>query len=97
VIRHVAIFTLKEGADVERVRAALELLRRRVPGAAAGAYGADLGLRPGNGGFAVSFDFPDEAAYRAWDAHPEHERIRREMILPLATGAVRCQFRLPEP
>lgn len=95
MIRHVSIFTLKEGADVARMRAALELLRERVPGAVAHAYGADLGLRAGNGGFAVSFDFADEAAYRAWDTHPEHERIRREMILPLVTGAMRCQFRLP--
>jgi hypothetical protein len=95
MIRHVSVFTLKEGADVARVRAAVDLLVERVPGAVAYAYGSDLGLRAGNGGFALSFDFPDEAAYRAWDTDPEHERIRRELILPHLTGVLRCQFRLP--
>jgi hypothetical protein len=51
-------------------------------------------LRAGNGGYGISFDFESEAAYRAWDTHPEHERIRREAILPLLAGVVRCQFRL---
>jgi len=34
------------------------------------------------------------AIYRVWDTHPEHERIRKESILPRLTGVVRCQFRV---
>lgn len=94
MIRHVSIFTLKPEADTDAMRRALELLTASVPGPIASSYGVDLGLRSGNGGFATCFDFADEAAYRAWDTHPEHERIRRELILPHVSGAARCQFTL---
>jgi hypothetical protein len=94
MIRHISVFTLKEGSDVERIRRALDKVRDTVPGPIASAYGADAGLRAGNGGFGVSFDFADEAAYRAWDTHPEHERIRREEVVPLIAGVQRCQFRV---
>jgi hypothetical protein len=94
VIRHISVFTLREGADVEGLRRALTKVRDTVPGPLASAYGPDAGLRAGNGGFGVSFDFADETAYRAWDTHPEHERIRREDVLPLVTGIQRCQFRV---
>lgn len=93
MIRHVSILTLKQGADVIQLTKAIDEVHQRVPGAVAAAYGPDAGLRPGNGGFATTFDFTDEAAYRAWDAHPEHERIRREHVLPLVSGVQRCQFR----
>ena len=94
MIRHVSVFTLKEGVDVARMQQVLDLVRDRIPGPLASAYGRDLGLRPGNAAFATSFDFTDEAAYRTWDAHPEHERIRREMVAPLIAGVQRCQFRV---
>ena len=94
MIRHVSILTLKEGADVTRLTSALREVALRVPGAVAVAYGPDAGLRAGNGGFAITFDFADEAAYRAWDTHPEHDRIRRELVLPLVSGVQRCQFRV---
>lgn len=94
MIRHVSVFTLKPDADVAAIAKAADLIRDRVPGARAIAYGPDAGLRPGNGGFAFSVDFDDEAAYRAWDTHPEHERIRRELIAPYLAGVQRCQFRL---
>lgn len=94
MIRHVSIFTLKEGADLARIARSMDELRRRVPGPVASSYGADLGLRAGNGGFATCFDFTDEAAYRAWDTNSEHERIRREEILPHLAAVQRCQFRL---
>ena len=92
--RHVSILTLKEGADVAQLTKALEEVVRRVPGAAAFSYGPDAGLRAGNGGFAITFDFADEAAYRAWDTHPEHDRIRRELVLPNVSNVQRCQFRV---
>ncbi len=94
MIRHVSIMTLKEGADVTQLTKALQEVVRRVPGAAAVAFGPDAGLRAGNGGFAVTFDFADEAAYRAWDTHPEHDRIRRELVQPLVSAVQRCQFRM---
>ena len=93
MIRHVSVFTLKPGADRSKVLEALDLVRDIVPGPLRSAYGPDAGLRAGNGDIGVCFDFEDEAAYRAWDTHPEHERIRREVILPHLAGVVRTQFR----
>ncbi len=93
MIRHVSVFTIKDGVDATEITRALDELRERVPGPIGHAYGPDAGLRAGNAGFGVSFDFETEAAYRAWDTHPEHERIRRERIAPLLTGVQRCQFR----
>lgn len=94
MIRHVSVFALKPGTDASVITRALDEIRDRIPGPIASSYGPDLGLRAGNGGFATCFDFADEASYRTWDTHPEHERIRREVILPVLVGAWRCQFRI---
>lgn len=94
MIRHVSVFTLKADADLAQIESGLDVVRDLVPGIVAYAYGRDLGLREGNGGYATSFDFKDEAAYRVWDTHPEHQRVRRELILPNVTAAQRAQFRL---
>lgn len=94
MIRHVSVFTFKDGTDARDIVKAVDLIRDTVPGPMASAYGPDAGLRAGNGGFGITFDFADEATYRAWDTHPEHERIRREVILPRLVSVVRCQFRV---
>lgn len=94
MIRHVSVFSLKPGADIAQIEEGLRQVRELVPGILGCAYGRDLGLREGNGGYATSFDFEDEAAYRDWDRHPEHERVRRELILPNITGAQRAQIRV---
>ena len=95
-IRHVAIFTLKEGVDVSKITAGLQLLRDSVPGFTRAAFGPDAGLKTGNAGYAVSFDFPNEAAYKQWDTNAEHERIRKELIFPLLSGISRVQFRIED-
>ena len=95
MIRHVSIFTFKDGTDLDAITRALDLLVDRVPGAVAHGYSRDLGLRAGNAHFAITFDFPDEAAYKTWDTHPEHERIRREYIVPHLESVTRCQIRVP--
>lgn len=94
MIRHVTVFTLKADADLTQIESGLDRVRDLVPGIVAFAYGPDLRLRDGNGGYATTFDFADEAAYREWDTHPEHQRVRKELILPNITAAQRAQFRL---
>jgi hypothetical protein len=96
MIRHVSVFTFREGAQPAQLTKALDLVCRRVPGHLAAAYGPDAGLRAGNGGYATTFDFVDETAYRAWDTDPEHERIRRELVAPLISGVQRCQYRVKD-
>ena len=95
-IRHLAVLALKDGVDRAKIAAAMELLKDRVPGFTGATYGEDAGLKAGNGGFGVCFDFPDEAAYQKWDKDPEHERIRRELIFPFVTGISRVQFRIDD-
>jgi hypothetical protein len=40
-----------------------------------------IGLRDGNGDFAIVSDLADEAPYRIYD--DEHNRIRRELLAPI--------------
>ena len=97
MIRHVALFDLREGADIAQIEEALAIVRKLVPGIQHSSWGPDAGLREGNAGFTSVWDFDDEAAYRAWDSHPEHERVRRELILPNIVGVRRGQFRIDSP
>ena len=39
-------------------------------------------------------DFVDEDAYRDYDADPEHNRLRRDLLGPIAEHVERCQFSL---
>ena len=97
MIRHVSVMTFKEGTDIDAITRALDLLVDRVPGAVSHAYSRDLGLRAGNAEFALTFDFPDEDTYKAWDTHPEHERIRKEFIVPHLASITRCQTSMIMP
>jgi hypothetical protein len=96
MIRHVALFDLREGADIAQIEQALEIARDLEPGIKGATWGPDAGLREGNAGYTSVWDFVDERAYRAWDAHPEHERVRRELIMPNIVGVRRGQFRVGE-
>lgn len=93
MLRHIVLFRLNDRGSAERVqevRAALSQLD--CPGRVAFTMGSDLGLREGNLDVAMVADFTDLAAYRAYDADPEHDRIRRELIAPIAERLERCQF-----
>ncbi|HKX74481.1 MAG TPA: Dabb family protein [Acidimicrobiia bacterium] len=94
MIRHVALFDLRDGADLAQIEEAFALIRQLDPGIRAASWGPDAGLREGNAGYTSVWDFADEAAYWAWDTHPEHERARRELILPNVAGVRRGQFRI---
>ncbi len=41
---------------------------------------------------AVSNDFPDEAAFRAWGDAPEHAQVRSEFLSPIAERIEQCLF-----
>jgi len=43
---------------------------------------------------AIVSDFVDEDAYRDYDADPEHNRLRRDLLGPIAEHVERCQFSL---
>lgn len=52
----------------------------------------DLGLRQGDLSYAFVSEFDHEAAYRAYDSHDEHNRIRRELLAPIAERVERFQY-----
>lgn len=93
MIRSVVLFSVKHGtrpeqlAEIERAMQAItfegclrwELVR-------------DLGLREGSVPYAFIAEFVDEAAYRAYDTHGEHNRIRRELLAPIAEKIERFQY-----
>ncbi len=92
MIRSVAVFRLKDGVPREHISEILQALFSLDIEGAVITGGADLGLREGNAHFAVVTDLIDEEAYRRYDEDPEHNRIRRELVNPLAESIDRCQF-----
>ncbi len=95
MIRHVVLGRLKPGVAEADIRPVLEALARlRIPGLHAISTGLDLGLKDGTWDLAITSDLEDEAAYRAYDTDAEHDRIRREQLLPLVAELARVQFAL---
>lgn len=93
MIRHVVLIRYRSpvpAQQVDDIRAALDALP--APGRITLSMGVDLGLRDGNMDLAIVADFVDEDSYRTYDRDPAHERIRREMIAPIAERMERCQF-----
>ena len=97
MIRNVVLVALRPGADPDAVAAIQDGLRSLdCPGTIAYTLGDDLGLRAGNWSFAIVADFTDAAAYRAYDADAEHNRLRARLA-PLARTTARAQFEVPGP
>ena len=100
MIRNVVVGVVRPGVRPEQVEAALQALRDYrldgvPPGLSGIVAGQDLGLREGNASYCLTVDFPDEAAYRAYDLNEEHNRIRRELFAPISESIQRIQFALP--
>jgi hypothetical protein len=94
VIRNVVMLKLRADAD----RAAAEELfpgfrNLNCPGTLAYTIGFDAGLRDGNWSVAIVADFEDVAAYRNYDADPEHSRLRG-LIGAMAEQVSRVQFEI---
>ena len=95
MIRHTVVFRFAGGTPAERVQAireALMSLPDRVPEVRSFSCGGDLGLRDGNADFAVVAEFDDEDGWRAYQEHPEHQRIIRELIAPVTEQRLAAQI-----
>ena len=97
MIRNVVVGRLKDGVTPEEIEPGLQALRDlTVEGVEFTLVGGvDRGLREGNASYALTCDLVDDDAYRVYDADPEHNRIRQEMIAPFSALVERVQFRLP--
>lgn len=98
VIRNVVVGRVRPGTSPEDVERALQAMRDlRMDGVEFRLVaGVDAGLRDGNATYAITVDLPDEEAYRAYDADPEHNRIRREHFARISEHIERIQIRLPD-
>jgi stress responsive alpha/beta barrel protein len=95
MLRHIVLIRLNQAATpeaVQQIHAALDGLD--APGRTSFTMGPDLGLGPGNMDVAIVADFEDARAFGVYDADPAHDRIRQEMIGPVAERLERCQFEL---
>ena len=95
MIQTILLFTLRPGVtdeQIEALRAALAVIpsegRRNMR------LGRDIGLVDEAMDLAIVTDYDDEDAYRRWLAHPEHARVRAELLAPLIGRRERCQIRI---
>lgn len=83
---HVAVFRWRTGVDVHRqaalLGAALDDLRRHVPGLLSLEYGADLEIWPRTFDFALIARFADIASLRAYGDNEEHRRVYEKYVRP---------------
>jgi len=97
MIRHIALFRLKEEAPAD-TRQSLEeglfLIARTISQISSYAYGGDLGLRDGNFDFGVVADFEDIAAFEGYVSHPDHQAFLKERLMPVLDERVSLQFEL---
>ena len=93
MIRNVVVGRVRAGVPRETVQEALAaIVALEPPGCLDMKVGVDAGLRDGNWSFAITADFADEDAYRAYDLEDEHNRVRRELFAPISEEIVRIQF-----
>ena len=97
VIRNVVLGRLKpEHADDPAVDAALAAIDALdLPGKLSSRVGRDVGLRAGGWSFAITNDWADADAYRAYDADPEHN-VHRGVLVEHSEQVARVQFEVPD-
>lgn len=100
MIRNVVLGRLRDpsGDDADRDRRQLSeglagIAALQLPGLISNSVGVDIGLRAGGWSFAITNDWEDAAAYRNYDADPEHNRFRA-MITEVCADLARVQFEL---
>lgn len=55
-------------------------------------FGPDLGLGESNPDMALIADFDSEAAWRAYQEHPEHLNLAEDLVRPVATKMIQMQY-----
>ena len=95
MIQTILLFTLRPGVtdeQIEALRAALAAIPSE--GRHNMRLGRDIGLVDGGMDLAIVTDYDDEDAYRRWFSHPEHARVRAELLAPFIERRERCQIRI---
>ena len=100
MIRNVVVGRLRRTEDPVQQAADAALLQEglagiaalRLPGMLSMSVGRNLGLRDGGWSFAITNDWQDAHAYRAYDADEEHNRLRREIFATICQDIARVQI-----
>jgi len=101
MIRNVVLGRLREAPDEESARKDRERLQEALAGIAAldlpglvdSRVGVDAGIREGGWSFAITNDFADVDAYRAYDADEEHGR-HRQVLVEVSEQLARVQLEI---
>ena len=95
MVRHVVLLRWNDDAD-DAAKAAVLDGRGTLPAAIetirAYAFGADLGVGPGNFDLAVVADFDDEAGYLTYRDHPAHQQVIVDHIAPILAERAAVQY-----
>lgn len=94
-LRHLVLLRFHEGtepAQVDALTAGLRELPALIPGLDAYLVGPDLDLVDTTWDFGISADFTDEAAWAAYQAHPEHQRVIVDLVRPITAERAAVQF-----
>ncbi|MEJ5946648.1 Dabb family protein [Pseudokineococcus basanitobsidens] len=93
MVRNVVVGRLRAGVELSALEPGLTAIAALdPPGLVSLALGVDARLREELWDFAITSDFADEDAYRAYDADPEHGRVRRELFAPFCEQIARVQL-----
>ena len=85
------LLTLDDDADVAAIVASLRRLPDLIDHIRAYEVLADAGLADGNAHVAVICTFDDEAGWRSYVEHPEHQAVLQEQIRPHLTSRMALQ------
>ncbi|MEY4373534.1 MAG: hypothetical protein RL219_2303 [Actinomycetota bacterium] len=95
MVRHVVMFNFKDGvtdAQIGAYAAAIRNLPSVIPQIRDYRLGPDLGVNPGNFAMVVCGDFASVDDYIAYRDHPEHQRVIKEIGLPIIAQRAAVQF-----
>lgn len=96
MIVHTVSFRWKpemRAGQLELITAGLRGLPSVIPSIRSYSCGTNLGVSPSsNFDYAVVATFDDVDGWKAYDVHPEHDRILRELILPWVDTRAALQF-----
>lgn len=95
MVRHVVMFTFKDGVTDEQVGeylAAVSKLPSIISQIRDFRVGRDVGVNPGNFTMVVCGDFDSVEDYLVYRDHPDHQRVVKEIGLPIIAQRAAVQF-----
>ncbi|MYS79203.1 Dabb family protein [Embleya scabrispora] len=99
MICHVWSMRMKPESTPEQRQAVLDALAtlpEQIPGILSFTFGGDLGMGRDNADVVVIARFADEADWRAYLAHPAHDRFAEDVVTPVYGSGAAIQFPVDE-